>query len=65
MIYLNDDYLYNFRTLYDNFGVWEGLFIDIPGPALTRPLTVGNIYRPPHDNNTNENISKFTAEFRP
>ena len=40
-------------------------FIDVLGPSLNWPLTIGKIYRPPHDNNNNENISKFIAELSP
>ena len=65
LIYLNDDFTYDQRTLYKHSDIWEGVFIDVSGPSLNRPLTIGNIYRPPHDNNDNENISKFIAELSP
>ena len=65
LIYLNNDFRYDQRTLYKHSDIWEGLFIDVSGPSLNRPLTIGNIYRPPHDNNNNENISKFIAELSP
>ena len=32
---------------------------------LRKPLTICNIYRPPHDNNSNDNISKFLSELSP
>ena len=41
VLYLNDD-SYNFRIVYDNSAIWEGLVIDISGPMLN---TSGNIYR--------------------
>ena len=44
---------------------WEGLFIDVSGENLTRPLTIGNMYRPPHNNNNNETITKFINELTP
>ena len=65
LIYLNDAFTYDKRTLYKHSDIWEGLFIDVSGPSLNRPLTIGNIYRPPHDNNNNENISTFIAELSP
>ena len=53
LIYLNDDFTYDQRTLYKHSDIWEGVFIDVSGPSLNRPLTISNIYRPPHDNNNN------------
>ena len=44
---------------------WEGLFIDVSGENLTRPLTIGNIYHPPHNKNNNETITKFINELTP
>ena len=53
MIYLNDNYSYKIRNLFTKSNIWEGLFIDISGGNLCRTFTIGNIYRPPHDNNAN------------
>ena len=63
MIYLNDSYSYRIRNLFTNSNIWEGLFIDISGGNLCRTLTIGNIYRPPHDNNNNANIQQFISEL--
>ena len=65
LIYLNDDFTYDQRTLYKHSDTWEGLFIDVSGLSLNRPFTIGNIYWPPHDSNNNENISKFIVELSP
>ena len=32
---------------------------------LCKPLTICNIYHPPHDNNGNDNISIFLSEISP
>ena len=45
--------------------MWEGLFIDVNGHNLSKTWTIGNIYRPPHDNNNNKNIEKFIDEMSP
>ena len=34
----------------------EGLFIDVMGDNLRKPLTICNIYRLRHDDNSNGNI---------
>ena len=65
MIYLNVNYNYEIRNLYTNSNIWEGLFIDINGGNLCRTFTIGNIYRPPHDNNNNVNIQQFISELSP
>ena len=65
MIYLNESYIYRIRNLFTNSNIWEGLFIDINGGNLCRTFTIGNIYRPPHDNNNNANIQQFISELSP
>ena len=66
IIYLNENYNYEIRNLYTDSNIWEGLFIDINGGNLCRTFTIGNIYRPPHDNNNNNvNIQQFISELSP
>ena len=65
IIYLNDNYSYKIRNLYNGSNIWEGLFIDINGGNLCRTFTIGNIYRPPRDNNNNINIQQFISELSP
>ena len=43
----------------------EGLFIDGNGHNLSKTLTIGNMYRPPHDNDNNKNIEKFIDQISP
>ena len=65
IIYLNESYSYKMRNLYTSSNIWEGMFIDINGGNLCRTFTIGNIYRPPHDNNNNVNIQQFVLELSP
>ena len=65
MIYLNESYSYKIRNLFTYSNIWEGLFIDINGGNLCRTFTIGNTYRPPHDNNNNANIQQFISELSP
>ena len=53
------------RNLYGSSDIWEGLFIDVTGYDLRKRLTIGNIYRPPHDNNNNTNVETFIDEMSP
>ena len=63
IIYLNESYSYKMRNLYTSSNIWEGLFIVINGGNLYRTFTIGNIYRPPHDNNDNVNIQLCVSEL--
>ena len=65
IIYLSEMYSFKLRNLCNDSDIWEGLFIDVMGHNLRKPLTICNIYRPPHDNNSNDNISKFLSELSP
>ena len=39
--------------------------VDVTGHNLPKRLTIGNIYRPSHDNNNNKNIETFINEMSP
>ena len=51
--------------MYTQSDIWEGLFIDVSGQNLRRPITISNIYKPPHNNNNNANIERFIEEISP
>ena len=65
IIYLHEEYTYKLRNIYTQSDIWEGLFIDVSGENLRRPITIGNIYKPPHNNNNNANIERFIEEISP
>ena len=65
IIHLSKMYSFKFRNLCNDSGIREGLFIDVMGHNLRKPLTISSIYRPPHGNNDNDNISKFLSELSP
>ena len=45
--------------------MWEGLFILIKDLENQNDIVLGNIYRPPHDNNNQTNINTFVTELDP
>ena len=46
--------------------IWEGLFVEIStDDDMKLKYIVGNIYKPPRDNNNYQNIQKFLEEFEP
>ena len=43
--------------------IWESLFVSIKGSVHNKDITLGNIYRPPKDNNNKLNIDQFTNDL--
>ena len=64
MIYLHKKYKYSIRNINDTSDIWEGLFIDIP-QYNNKNIILGNIYRPPKQNNNNTNIETFINQLSP
>ena len=46
-------------------GIWEGLFVDAVCADTESRLIIGNIYKPPRNNNNNANIDQFITELSP
>ena len=64
--YIHNDYsVDNVQTIESNSKTWEGLFIEISGGNLSSKLNIGNIYKPPRNNNSNLNIETFINEIAP
>ena len=42
---------------------WEGLFIEVSGKGLKKPVIIDNVYRPPR--NTNNGYQSCINEFTP
>ena len=51
--YLSTEYKFEFLELHTDSTFWEGLFIKITGEKLNKYVIVGNIYRPPRNQNHN------------
>ena len=65
-IYLSEELNHKIICRSDkNTKIWEGLFISVTGDSLSKPVVIGNIYKPPRENNNNNNIESFMSEFRP
>ena len=58
------EYCYAVRNLYSNSDIWEGLLIDVTRHNLHKRLTIGHIYRHPHDN-SNKNTKTFINDMSP
>ena len=65
ILILHNPLSYELRNIYTRSDTWEGLFIDITSDNYVNKITLGNIYRPPKDNNNNTNIETFINELAP
>ena len=65
IIYLKREYTHNVRDLYKSSDIWEGLFIDVFHENTNKKITIGNIYRPPKNNNSNPTIENFIQQINP
>ena len=64
IIYLNNNIKYKLLDGYTDSDIWEGQFIEILFEnSCVKNLILGNIYRPPHDNNAN--YQQFINELTP
>ena len=66
IIYLHERFNFQKLPIEQISVIWEGLFITIKHPALnTKNIILGNIYKPPLNNNNNDNIQTFRNELEP
>ncbi len=62
--YLHENFKHRFKLKLNNYTTWEGQFIEImQGKTLSKPLYIGNIYRPPKENF--DFHDQFIDEFTP
>ena len=65
IIYLKREYTHNVRDLHKSSDILEGLFIDVFHENTNKKITIGNIYRPPKNNNSNPTIENFIQQINP
>ena len=61
--YVDDNFEANDLCIRNESSVWENLFVQIKGTGHSRDMIVGNVYKPPKDNNSIDNIQTFTSEL--
>ena len=45
--------------------IWEGLFVFVKDDYSEKEFVIGNIYRPPYNNNNDDNVNTFRSELNP
>ena len=63
--YVDNEFDVSVTKKIDNSTVWEGLFLELTHRSLNDKIIVGNIYKPPRDNNNPTNINVFMTELEP
>ena len=66
MTYIKNDFDVKVLNICPTSNIWEGLFVEIKTKDRYKTkFIIGNIYKPPRDNNSIENIETFISEFEP
>ena len=63
--YVNSQLNASVINVTNNSEIWEGLFVLVKGIEQEKEIVLGNIYRPPYDNNNESNINTFVTELNP
>ena len=63
--YIHKEFTWTKIPLYESSNIWEGLFLDVRSNDMHKKITLGNIYKPPRNNNNNTNIETFTNQLSP
>ena len=45
--------------------IWEGLFVSVKDDYSEKEFVIGSIYRPPYNNNNEDNVNTFSSELNP
>ena len=64
-IYINSKYTTHEFYSINTSKICEALFIKVADGGLSREIIIGNVYKPPHNNNNKDNIDAFVDEMRP
>ena len=63
--YVDYSYDVTIKARVNNSDLWDGLFLEITHEELKNKIIVGNIYKPPKDNNNCANVKGFVSELEP
>ena len=62
-IYLHNNFTFNIFPIHEKSDTWEGLILKVYPTNNGKNIYIFNIYRPPHDDLTNEYMQKFIDEL--
>ena len=62
---MDDKYDVQVKKTVDDSNIWEGLFLELNHSSFQNKIIIGNVYKPPRDNNSARNINAFKSEIEP
>ena len=65
MTYVHSQYNTFVIDVKNDSPIWESLFVTVKYMDIGKEILVGNIYRPPYDNNNEQNVTTFVTELEP
>ena len=65
MTYVNSQYNTSVIDVKNDSPIWESIFVTVKDMDIGKEFVVGNIYRPPYDNNNEQNVTTFVTELEP
>ena len=65
IIYLHESFVSTEINAVNDSLIWESQFILVKDIEFNKQIILGNIYRPPFDNNGRENVTNFIEELNP
>ena len=63
--YFDDEFDVSVKRIITNSNIWEGQFLELNHEAFQNKIVIGNVYKPPRDNNNADNLNAFKAELEP
>ena len=63
--YVDYSYDVTIKAQFNNSDIWDGLFIEIKHGNMKNSIIVGNIYKPPKENNNCDNVKNFVSGLEP
>ena len=63
--YVDSQFKTSIMNIKNDSPIWEGLFVGVKEMETEKEIVVGNIYRPPYDNNSEQNVTTFVTELEP
>ena len=65
LIYVLSDFRIKILKQITQSNTWEGLFVEVKKANIDKTFIIGNIYKPPRDNNSRQNTETFINELEP
>ena len=63
--YVDSQFNTSMMDIKNDSPIWERLFVAVKDIETGKEIVVGNIYRPPYDDNNEQNVTTFLTELEP